>query len=76
MLISLIIPVYNRPQEIEELLTTLACQTRRDFEVVIVEDGSAPELSSAPVAERYADRLNILYVAPMETSSSSRIPTV
>lgn len=63
MLISLIIPVYNRPQETEELLATLACQTRRDFEVVIVEDGSAPELSSAPVAERYVDRLNILYVA-------------
>ena len=60
MLISLIIPVYNRPQETEEFLATLACQTRRDFEVVIVEDGSAPELSSAPVVERYADRLNIL----------------
>ncbi|MBL1407676.1 glycosyltransferase [Sphingobacterium faecale] len=40
MFFSLIIPLYNRPEEIEELLSTLTKQTFKDFEVVIVEDGS------------------------------------
>ncbi len=57
--ISLIIPVYNRPEEVEELLETLAAQTYRDFEVVIVEDGSS--LTSREVVERYAGRLDISY---------------
>lgn len=39
--ISLIIPVYNRPDEIEELFDSLAKQTLKEFEVVIVEDGSS-----------------------------------
>ena len=38
---SIIIPVYNRPQEVQELLESLVCQTVKDFEVVIVEDGSS-----------------------------------
>lgn len=37
---SVIIPVYNRPDEVAELLDSLAAQTVRNFEVVIVEDGS------------------------------------
>lgn len=37
---SLIVPVYNRPSEVDELLASLAAQTSQDFEVVIVEDGS------------------------------------
>ncbi|MFW6095688.1 MAG: glycosyltransferase family 2 protein, partial [Bacteroidota bacterium] len=38
MKFSLIVPVYNRPNEVEELLESLTKQTRKDFEVVIVED--------------------------------------
>ena len=38
---SLIIPVFNRPDEVAELLQSLASQTFRDFEVVVVEDGSS-----------------------------------
>ena len=37
---SLIIPVFNRPDEIRELLSSLAAQSYRDFEVIVVEDGS------------------------------------
>lgn len=37
---SIIIPVYNRPNEIYELLDSLTCQTFKDFEVLVVEDGS------------------------------------
>lgn len=62
MFISLIIPVYNRPQETEELLESLLRQTRRDFEVVIVDDGSSQPLSSRDVVARFSDRLDIRYV--------------
>ena len=40
MKFSVIIPVYNRPDEVAELLDSLLAQTSRNFEVVIVEDGS------------------------------------
>lgn len=37
---SIIIPVYNRPKEVEDLLESLHKQTCKDFELIIVEDGS------------------------------------
>ena len=40
MKFSIIIPVYNRPDEVDELLQSLCEQTVKDFEVIIVEDGS------------------------------------
>ena len=55
--ISLIIPVFNRPNEVEELLESLTRQTARGFEVVIVEDGST--IASDEVADRYRDRLAV-----------------
>jgi glycosyltransferase involved in cell wall biosynthesis len=40
MFFSLIIPVYNRPDEIDELLASLVLQEYKEqFEVVIIEDG-------------------------------------
>ncbi len=57
---SIIIPVYNRPLEVEELLESLIQQTfKEDFEVVIVEDGST--LSSKEVVELFKDKLNVQY---------------
>ena len=41
MRFSLIVPVYNRPDEVEELLQSCTQQTNKDFEVIIVEDGSS-----------------------------------
>lgn len=38
---SIVVPVFNRPGEIEELLASLAAQPYRNFEVIVVEDGSA-----------------------------------
>lgn len=38
---SVIIPVYNRPDEVDELLQSLTGQRFKDFEVIIVEDGSS-----------------------------------
>ncbi|MDB5129950.1 glycosyltransferase family A protein, partial [Mucilaginibacter sp.] len=40
MFFSIIIPLYNRPQEISELLETLTLQTYKQFEVLVIEDGS------------------------------------
>ena len=57
--VSVIIPVYNRPKEVEELLQSLAKQTYKDFEIVIVEDGSI--LTSESVCKAYETKLNIQY---------------
>lgn len=56
---SLIIPVFNRPDEVEELLESLTRQTLKDFEVIVVEDGS--EVRCQDVADKYADRLDVRY---------------
>lgn len=56
---SLIIPVYNRPDEVNELLESLTTQTYRDFEVVVVEDGS--QVPCQDVVEQYRDRLDVQY---------------
>ena len=37
---SIVVPVFNRPDEVDELLASLCSQTLTDFEVIIVEDGS------------------------------------
>ena len=59
MLFSIIIPVYNRPQEVDELLESLCVQTFNDFEVVVVEDGSTEKCEE--VCQKYADRLTLRY---------------
>ncbi|MFH6604186.1 glycosyltransferase [Maribacter algicola] len=57
---SFIIPVYNRPEEIRELLDSLVDQSyEKHFEVVIVEDGST--VDSHDVVKSFGDRLNISY---------------
>jgi len=56
---SIIIPVYNRPQEVEELLTSLASQTQKNFEVIIVEDGSS--IRCEEVVDRYRGKITIHY---------------
>lgn len=60
MLFSLIIPVYNRPDEVDELLESLS-QTTYDeiFEIVLVEDGST--IRCQEIAEKYGNKLDISY---------------
>jgi len=60
MFFSLIIPVYNRPDEIEELLESLTKQVyTQDFEVVVIEDGSS--IPCSDIIAKYDNRLNISY---------------
>ncbi len=56
---SFIVPVYNRPDEVDELLRSLTSQTVKDFEVVVVEDGSS--VPCKDVCSGYADMLDIHY---------------
>jgi glycosyltransferase involved in cell wall biosynthesis len=57
---SVIVPVFNRPEEVKELLESLTHQTHKNFEVILVEDGST--LSSKEVYEEYSDKLVIQYI--------------
>ena len=56
---SIIVPVYNRPDEVDELLESLCSQTLKDFEVVVVEDGS--KIPCKDVCDKYAGILALQY---------------
>ena len=56
---SIIVPVFNRPDEVDELLESLLSQEEKDFEVIIVEDGS--QVPCKKVCDKYADRLDLHY---------------
>ncbi len=56
---SIIVPVYNRPDEIEELLDSLVKQSNKDFELIVVEDGST--IKCEDIVESFKDKLNVKY---------------
>lgn len=56
---SIIVPVFNRPDEVDELLESLLSQEEKDFEVIIVEDGS--KVPCKKVCDKYANRLDLHY---------------
>ncbi|MGN0205833.1 MAG: glycosyltransferase [Muribaculaceae bacterium] len=56
---SVIVPVYNRIGEVEDLLKSLAEQSYKDFEVVLVEDGSTERCDQ--VARKYAEKVDVKY---------------
>ncbi len=59
MFFSIVIPLYNRPQEIKELLETLTRQTYTQFEVLVIEDGSVDDAKA--IVESFANRLDVSY---------------
>ena len=56
---SIIVPVFNRPDEVDELLQSLCEQKLQDFEVIIVEDGS--KIPCKDVCDKYAGILDLHY---------------
>lgn len=56
---SFIIPLFNRPQEIRELLDSLVNQTQKNFEVLVIEDGSKRDAET--VVSSFNNSLNIKY---------------
>lgn len=65
MFFSVIIPVYNRPEELSELLSSLVRQTYPNFEVIVVEDGSS--FTSEKIVESFNAELKLTYVAQENT---------
>src|SRR6478735_12388538 len=59
MFFSIIIPLYNRPQEIAELLASLTLQTYKQFEVLVIEDGSVDRAED--IVKGYEGKLDIRY---------------
>jgi len=67
---SIIIPVYNRPQEIEELLYSLTKQTfSKNFEIIVVEDGS--EIKADDIVENFSKELNVHYYYKENTGAGA-----
>ena len=63
MLFSIIVPVYNRPDEVADLINSLKAQTDTGFELVLVEDGSTipalpDDYAAAPVKLKYFKKSN------------------
>lgn len=56
---SIVIPVFNRPQEVDELLQSLTLQRYTNFEVLLIEDGSTN--TCVEVFEKYTSKLKIRY---------------
>ncbi|WP_343534385.1 glycosyltransferase [Pedobacter sp.] len=59
MFFSIIIPLYNRPQEIKELLSTLCKQTYMQFEVLVIEDGSVN--GAKDIVASFENKLDVKY---------------
>lgn len=59
MFFSIIVPLYNRPVEIKEMLSSLLDQTYKEFEVIIVEDGSKNKAEH--IVDKFKDKLDIQY---------------
>lgn len=61
MFYSVIIPVFNRPDEVDELLQSLTTQRYTHFEVIVVEDGSS--VPCKDVVDKYKEKLDVHYYA-------------
>ena len=68
---SVIVPVYNRVDEINDLLESLSAQTCRDFEVIIVEDGTTEPCGD--LVRSFAGKVDVRYFyKPNEGRSIAR----
>ena len=68
MVFSIIVPVYNRPDEVLELLESLSLQTFKDFELVLVEDGSPKPCANE--VEAFRTTIPIQYIVKENTGRS------
>ena len=68
MVFSIIVPVYNRPDEVSELLESLSKQTFADFELVLVEDGSTKPCANE--VEAFRTTMPIQYIVKENTGRS------
>jgi len=59
MLISIIVPVYNRAEEIDEFLASFLLQANDDFEVILIDDGSSDNLKE--IVDKYINKIDLKY---------------
>ena len=59
MKFSVVIPVYNRPDEINNLIQSITNQSFKDLEVIVVEDGSI--LSSEKTIDKFKKNISLKY---------------
>jgi len=57
---SIVIPTYNRANDLERCLNSLVKQTYRDFEVLICDDGSTDHTKD--VVGKFSDKLTLKYL--------------
>ena len=67
---SIIIPIYNRPDEMKELLDSLVAQTYKDFDIVVMEDGSQDGFKCDDIVKEYSEKLDIQYYYKPNTGQS------
>ncbi len=70
MLLSIIIPVYNRPEEVRELLKSLSAQNFFDYETIVVEDGS--NLRSEEIVQSFHSLIPNLHYYYIENGGPSK----
>ncbi len=58
--VSIIVPAYNTGDYLNKCMDSLICQTITDIEIIIIDDGSVPDLLT--IIEQYGDRQNIIYI--------------
>ena len=68
---SIIVPVFNRPDEVDELLESLCHQEVNNFEVIIVEDGSKKPCKD--VCDKYAGILDLHYYLKTDRRNHARM---
>lgn len=59
-LLTIVVPIYNVERYLEQCLDSLVCQTVRDFEVILVNDGSTD--NSGEIAKKYAEKHGFQYI--------------
>lgn len=62
--LSIIVPIYNAEQYLEECLDSILAQTFTDYEVILVDDGSTDR--SGAICEQYKDKSNVIRVIHKE----------
>lgn len=60
VLISVVIPTHNRPDLLNEAIESVCRQTHRDWEIVIIDDGSTPAVNEAALRDRFDPRIHVV----------------
>ena len=69
-LISVVIPIFNRPKELARALNSLVSQDCHNFEVIVVDDGSTIDISA--VISQYTELLLITYIKISNSGGPAR----